>query len=128
MSGTETTKRKKKRNSFSAALDAACRQYAQATKEREKAAARLEWLDTFMPQLRQTIMALQKQLGKEVIPTEVKKAAVTGEHRAETSADLLKLVGPQDLTGLRSIPAKTATAVSQKELTEDELLEMGDVK
>ena len=65
MSGTGP---KPKRNSFSAALDAACKRYGQATKEREQAVRKLDALNLEIPQLQETIKVLQKQTGKEVMP------------------------------------------------------------
>lgn len=62
MSDTEA-KTKKKRNSFSAALDAACKRYGQATKEREQAVRKLDALNLEIPQLQETIKVLQKQTG-----------------------------------------------------------------
>src|ERR1700726_1451171 len=101
-------------NSFARALKDAEKDLEKAQNERARAQARLIALDAGIPALQRTIQALQQQLNG---------GAVTGERRAETSADALlypstseleKLVGPQNLSGMGSIPPKMPT--------EDELL------
>jgi hypothetical protein len=121
----------RRKNSFTDALNDAAKRYAKATKEREAAVKKLADLDAEIPALQQTIQALQRQLhpddvtfrnrknGKETTPSgEVRVPAIPPE--------LAKYVGPQDLSGMGSIPA--VNGKSGKELTEEELLELGDVK
>jgi hypothetical protein len=136
MSGTETTmpKRKKPRNSFSAALDAAAKRYAQATKERDAAVQKLDALNQELPALQQTITALQKQLGKDAhIPGPVERDTFNAAGKAlgltpvsPLPPELAKLVGPQDLSNMGSVPPTAPTP--QRELTEDEIFDLGDVK
>jgi hypothetical protein len=127
---------KKPHNSFKRALAEATVKLALAMKQRAAAQKRVIELDAEIPALQQTIQALQSQLGKKgVMPSDALHkghetlSAVTGEHRAETSAippELVKWVGPQDLTGMGSILPNAGE--TQRELTEEEFLDLGDVK
>lgn len=127
MSGTETTMTTKKRprNSFSAALDAAGRRYAQATKEREKAVQTLDKLDKEIPALRETITALQRQLGQK--PAKFKTEGITppteqpaGQYGVEIPEHLAKIVGPQDLSGMGSIPPSREQPTRPKQITNED--------
>lgn len=130
MSGTETTMTTKKRprNSFSAALDAAGKRYAQATKEREKAVQTLDKLDKEIPALQQTIKALQAQLhpnsGTFRNSTTGKETTPAGEVRVPAlPSELAKIVGPQDLSGMGSIPpSREQLTLPQTITSEDDTL------
>jgi uncharacterized small protein (DUF1192 family) len=138
---------KKQPNPFSRALTEATRNLAVAIKQRTAAQARVAELDAQIPALQQTIQALQAQLGqKGVMPngreTLPHTSVTTGEHRAVTSADkndvevatkagvpleLARTLPKSNLSGISSIPAKSGPKV-ERELTEDECLELGDIK
>jgi hypothetical protein len=120
-------------NSFELALDAALVRYGRAVKEREAAVQTLDKINQEIPALQQTIQALQRQLGKEVMPNADASATTTtvtstggspnGNETVIPStipAHIAKLLPRQDLTGIGSIPAVSGT--EGQPLTEDELL------
>jgi hypothetical protein len=109
----------RKKDSFAVALEAAEKRFAEASKERDVAVRTLAALDVELPNLRQTISVLQKQLGKEVMPCVSRpdsgsgNSAVPGDASGTTRAPVdLSAVPPEiakhlvlDLSGMGSIPA-----------------------
>jgi hypothetical protein len=119
MSGTGP---KPKRNRFSAALDAACKRYGQATKEREQAVRKLDALNQELPALQETIAALQKQLnpGKatmtdvdthrtHVVGPEIPTLPLTSNHTLIGIPDEVAKHLVLDLSGMGSVPAPQTT-------------------
>jgi len=108
----------KRQNSFARALADAEKRLVKALSELASCQNRTTELSTEIPRLRQIIAALG---GKVVMPDarQLSTLGATGVYGAETSADLLALAGPQDLTGLGSIVGEKPV---QSAITEDELL------
>jgi hypothetical protein len=136
---------KKTPNPFSRALTEATRNLAVALKQRTAAQKRVAELDAEIPALQQTIQALQAQLGqpKSIFQSKDGVYELSGDKppvkisadredvelatKAGVPPEVAKLLPKSNLAGIGSIPAKSGPKVD-RELTEDELLEMGDVK
>jgi hypothetical protein len=117
-------------NSFARALKDAEKRLVKAQTELARSQQRVMELNAEIPRLQQIIASLS---GKGVPSgtdstgfSNTRNSAVTGGHRAETSAavpaELAKFVGPQDLTGFGSIPANSGRAVPTKIETEADTL------
>jgi hypothetical protein len=106
-------RRKKSEMPFADALSAANKRLSRALKEREQAQKSLASLNAEIPNLQRTIAALKAQLNGKVVPIGPEQPvrppaiAVTGEHRAETSAEIPPEIAatlpPDDLTGIGSV-------------------------
>jgi hypothetical protein len=117
---------RRKKDSFSVALDAALARHGQATAERDTAVHTVDRLNAEIPRLEATIRVLQQQLGEEVSVGKVEeiRKAVTAIVDGPTNAipsEIAKLLPRQDLTGIGSIPFD-AKAVPVKIASEDDLL------
>lgn len=125
--------RKRKRNNFSRALQEAKKRVKSATKERERIRKRLDHLNREIPSLERTIKALQQQLNPELslpvgtLSTRTLLPIDKIEITQPIDPELAELAGPQDLTGLGSIPPGASGPV-QPEFGEDELLDAVDRK
>lgn len=118
-----------KKNTFEIALKSAEKELARAIKQREVKQKELAQLNAEIPSLQQTIQALRFQLGKK--PTKLEPPTAPIPNSIDMSGippEIAKYVLPQDLTGMGSIPANSGPTIPDRELTEDELLELGDVK
>lgn len=93
-----------RKNNFTRALLEAKQRLKQATVERDRAQKAMAKLSREIPDLQRTIQALEVQLGAK--PLSVTKMATVEEvEHLITGSDLAKLAGPQDLTGMGSVPA-----------------------
>lgn len=108
----------RKQNSYTRALSDAKKALKSATLENARLEARLRELRIAIPALQATVAALQRQIEPSrhdvVFHNSKTGEASLPDGTPLSTADLAKLAGPQDLSGMGSIPAR--------EPTEDELL------
>lgn len=97
----------KRKNNFSRALAEAKQRLKVALRERVRYEAKLGGLRTEIPQLQQTIQALEVQLGTKPTVSIEYKFDTPGPGAARiVDPDIAKLAGPQDLSGMGSIVSR----------------------
>lgn len=98
-------------NSFARALSDAEKRLEKALAERKEALEKVSALAIEIPSLERTIQALKLQMDPKAIPVFIPQRipGVIKEVMATLpdGSDLKSIVGPQDLTGMGSIPALT---------------------